>query len=607
MDKLGHGLRRVDAATASAHELFMPTFIATLAISLMFFPCTRILSGYLQDFVQYFPWVISISLMTSLFYAVTVVPSLEVKYIDGDKPRTSLISRMQTRLFRFLDRIYAKLQRFCFRLPWLTIALGVVAVGLGVLMFTRLNFQMLPKAARDFFVVEMYLEAGRGVEQTKAHADSLTRLFLSDSRIRSVTAFIGTTAPRFAATYSPVLPAPTTAQLIVATGSNKMTEQLLIEYESRYEHIFPDALVRFKQMDYQVVDAPLHIVLSGADRQTLMPYAEDLKQQLSSMDTRLKWVHSETDDFLPQVSVRLLADEADRLGVSRSMLSLQLAGALGGQPLATLWEGDTAIPVTLYGEETCDGFEGLGNLRVATAIPGVNVPLRQVAEVTPSVSLAQLERRGGKPTVSIYADMKFGQSQPAALRDIRRYVEAQGIDREVEVSYGGLSSLNRILGPEILWSFLAAVAILFIFLVFHFRKMSIATLTIVMSILCFFGAFFGLWFFGLDFGITAALGLISLVGIIVRNGILMYEYAEEQRFVHGVDVKTAAMEAGARRMRPIFLTSLTTALGVLPMVIGGDLLWMPMGVVICFGTILSIYLIVLIMPVSYWLLFRKKV
>lgn len=109
-----------------------------------------------------------------------------------------------------------------------------------------------------------------------------------------------------------------------------------------------------------------------------------------------------------------------------------------------------------------------------------------------------------------------------------------------------------------------------------------------------------------DFGLTSVLGIVSLIGIIVRNGIVMFEYAEELRFVKGLDIKTAAMEAGARRMKPIFLTSCTTALGVIPMVIGGDLLWQPMGVVICFGIVFSILLIVLIMPVSYWVVFRNQ-
>ena len=85
----------------------------------------------------------------------------------------------------------------------------------------------------------------------------------------------------------------------------------------------------------------------------------------------------------------------------------------------------------------------------------------------------------------------------------------------------------------------------------------------------------------------------------------MFEYAEELRFAKGFDVRTAAEEAGKRRIRPIFLTSCTTALGVLPMIISADALWMPMGVVICFGTLLSILLIVLIMPISYWQIFKN--
>ena len=154
-------------------------------------------------------------------------------------------------------------------------------------------------------------------------------------------------------------------------------------------------------------------------------------------------------------------------------------------------------------------------------------------------------------------------------------------------------------------SFICAVTVLFLFLLFHFKKMSLAVLTLVLSSLCLFGAFFGMWLFKLDFGLTSVLGLISLVGIIVRNGIIMFEYAEELRFKKGFSVKEAAEEAGRRRMRPIFLTSCTTALGVLPMILSGDSLWMPMGIVICFGTMMSIFLIVLIMPVSYWQIFRN--
>ena len=125
-------------------------------------------------------------------------------------------------------------------------------------------------------------------------------------------------------------------------------------------------------------------------------------------------------------------------------------------------------------------------------------------------------------------------------------------------------------------------------------------------LLCLFGAFFGLWIFKLDFGMTSVLGIVSLIGIIVRNGIIMFEYAEELRVQNQWSAFDAAFEAGKRRMRPIFLTSATTALGVVPMIISRSTLWQPMGIVICFGTIFSIVLIVTVLPVAYWQIYKHK-
>ena len=612
MDKTVRGLFGADAAAASAKELFAPTFTATLAICLMFFPIKLIITGYLGDFVSLFPWVILIALMTSLAYAVTVVPSLEVKFIKPDEPgkKKNIIARGQDWFFAAIQKIYDAALEWCFKKPALTIAGGVVAVILGLLMFSRLNIQMMPLASRDYFVVEVYTEAGSGLQATRRAADTLTAMMLSDRRVESVTAFVGTGAPRFSATYTPVLPSPQTAQLIVNTTGSRATAELLREYESGCEHMLPGALVRFKQMDYQAVDAPLVVKLRGEGREDLLEPAEKIRRFMADMSGQLKWVHSDSDDFLPAVSVELDPDEAGRLGVNKAGLSLTLAGTFNGQSIASVWEGDTEIPVNIYSSGVGGemGYDAIGNQMIPTSMPGVSVPLRQVAAVRPEWALSHLCRSGGLPAVSVYGDMKSGFSQPAAEKKVKKFVEeeiAPTLAPGVSVSYEGLSGTNKAVIPEIAWSFLAAVSILFLFLVIHFKKTSIAVLTMVLSVLCLFGASLGLWLFSLDFSMTAVLGLISLVGIIVRNGILLFEYAEEARFERGEDCRTASLDAGKRRMRPIFLTSCTTALGVLPMIISGDLLWMPMGVVICFGTLLTLPLITLIMPVSYWRIFKN--
>ncbi|MBQ0025172.1 MAG: efflux RND transporter permease subunit [Bacteroidales bacterium] len=603
-------LTRREAAGKSIKELFPPTLAATLAISAMFFPAKYIITGYLGDFISSFPWVFVITLLVSLIYAVTVVPSLEVKYITTEKPvGNNLLSRTQNIFFQGMENAYAKAESFCFKHPGGTLLCALLTVALGIFLFFQLNIQMMPMAARDFFVVETEVEGGNGLKQTKACTDSLQRIFLADERVESVTAFVGTGAPRFCVTYNPILPGKTVSQMIVNTKSKKATENILQEYEEKYAHIFPNALVRFKQIDYQAVDAPVVITLKGEDRNELLSAAEKIKKQMCSMTDELKWVHSTSDNFVPSVRIDLDDDEAARLGVNKSLLSLSLAGNFNGENIATVWEGDNSVPVNLYSYGLTDemNYETVGNTMVSTMMPGVSVPLRQVAAITPEWSAVMLEKRSGEESVSIFADMKYGKSQPVAVKKIKRFIKDNiELPEGSTIEYKGLTETNELVAPQILLAFISAILILFIFLLFHFKKARLSALTLVMSSLCLFGASLGLFIFKLDFGLTAVLGLISLVGIIVRNGIILFEYAEELHYVEGLSVKEAAMKAGAMRMRPIFLTSCTTALGVLPMVIGGDMLWQPMGVVICFGTLLSIFLIVLIMPVSYWQLFKNN-
>lgn len=612
MDKLSRGLSRNEAAAASAKELIFPMFTSTFGISIMFFPAKVMITGYLGDFVSTFPWVIAVALVSSLAYAIFVVPSLEVRYIkSATTTGTGFLARGQAAFFKVIQKGYEFLLEKCFRHPKATIAAGVLTVVLGIVMFLNVNIQMMPKAARECFVVEIYMESGSGLDRTRAVSDSLQKILLKDRRIESVTAFVGTSSPRFHATYAPQTPSPDFAQFIVNTVSTKATEAVLRDYETEYQHYFTDALVRFKQMDYQAVAAPVEVKVSGQDYAKIHPVADSIKNFMyCHLDDKLQWIHTSSEGVSSFVDVELDPDESSRLGVNRLMLSMSLAGAFGSLPIADLWEGDEKIPVNLYSEEASDtmSYDAVANQMVATGVPGVSVPLRQVASVTPAWGPETYARSGGVETITVGADMKYGCSQPDAMKAIRHYVKKNiepGLPEDVTISYAGLSSMNGQVGPEIFVTFLCAVAILFIFLLIHFKKVSIAVLTLVLSSLCLFGCFFGLWLFGFDFGLTSVLGLISVVGIIVRNGILMFEYAEELRFEKGWGVKEASMEAGKRRMRPIFLTSSTTTLGVLPMIIAGDALWMPMGVVICFGPMLSILLITLIMPVTYWQIFKN--
>ena len=613
IDKLSRGYKPFDAAVSSAKELFMPMFIATAAIATMFFPMTRIITGPLGDFVQLFPWTVAFSLMASLAYAMLVIPALEILFIkpETDRPRRNGFLKAQMRFFAFLQNLYDKMQSHCFKHPLFTIGMGLGSIALGVFMFLALNVQMMPNAERDCFAVEIRLPEGSSLEATTRISDSLQQMILDDSRVTSVTAFIGETAPRFHVTYAPSIPANNLSQLIVNTTSQQATEALLKEMDDKYAYYFKEAHVRFRQMDYQAVTTPVEIFVYGDDYEKTAPVAQQIKDYMLTLDNELRWVHSDYDEFTPSVKVTMKPEECARLGVTKSILSLDLAASLNGRPLTTVWEGNRSIPVKLYSNNNYNpnDYESVKNQLVPTLTPGASIPLRQVADISPDWHPAQLTHHNGKSNITLAADMKFWKSQTASMKKIQRFIDTEvrpNLPEGVSIQYGGLSSLNTLVIPQILKSLIAAILVLLAFLVVYFKKFSLAILTLCSSTLCMFGAFFGEWLFGLDFGITSVLGVVSLIGIIVRNGIVMYEYAETLRTEEGLSTKDAAMKAGSRRMRPIFLTSATTALGVLPMIITRNPLWMPMGVVICFGVVLSMVIILAVMPVMYWQIFRSS-
>ena len=591
------------AANVSTSLLFVPMSLATMAICGMFFPMTRIIKGPLGEFVQLFPWAVVFALVASIFYATWVTPYLSFQFIRERKPeQMNLVERIQTKFFTWLQNAYKRGLTACFNHPIIAWILLGGATLLGVVLLFQCNLQLLPKAEREFFAVEIHLRDGATLEESATVADSLARMLRADERVQSVTAFIGQSSPRFHATYTPQTPATNYAQLVVNTKSSKATAQVLKEYGTRYDNYFPNAYARFKQLDYQSCKNPLEVRVRGEEWSTMAPIADSIYRFMVTQP-ELLWVHCDYNNIAPSTRLVLKADEATRLGITQTMLSLYLREATQGATLTTLYEGSYAVPVVIYtaGANALSADE-LGAIQVPTAIPGVWVPLRQVASIEPEWHHTSLERRNAVRTMTVGADIKGSVSQVDAERKVKKWVDTHltELPEGVEIVYGGLTEINNLIVPQILWSIVAALAVMLVLLLYHFGKIGLALLTLSSAILCLFGSMLGLWIFGLDISITAVLGIVSLIGIIVRNAIMMYEYAEAARKYKHLTYREAAYQAGLRRMRPVFLTSATTALGVLPMIIAATSLWMPMGVVICFGTLFTLPLTVTVLPVVYW-------
>lgn len=607
LDNLDRGMSRWYAAVASAKNYFGSIFLATLCICIIFFPLLVTMSGEFLDFLRDFPWTITISLMTSLVLAMIFIPYIEYLLIkkglkqrrsenEGGKPHGTMLDTVQRWYDHALD--------WTFRWPKLTIFGGLLTVIAGGLIFLRLPVRMMPFADRDQFAVEIFLPQGTALERTAAVADSVYQALKADERVQSVTQFIGSGSPRFQATYAPNLPSKHYAQFIVNTRSVDATRELLDRYADAWADRLPDAYVKFKQLDYQNLTTPIEVRFRGDDIAALRQAADTLMRGMKAIG-ELVWVHTNYEEPLAGVEVRLDPVESARLGINRAVAQTSLAASYSGIPAGTLWEGDYPLSVVFRADEKGEAptLDRIGDRYIATAIPGVSVPLRQIAEVRPSWYDGQIVRRNGVRTLSVMADVRRGYNEGQAFRKVQRLVEAQTLPDSVEYEYGGaVESDAEITGP-IIRGISASAFLIFLFLLINFRKVSISVVALVSISLCLLGAALGLWLTGTEFGLTCVLGLISLMGIIVRNAIIMFQHAEDLRFKKHVSARDAAYDAGKRRMLPIFLTSATTAVGVVPMIISQSSLWTPMGIVICFGTVVSMILVVTVLPVTYWKIF----
>ena len=607
MEKLDSGIDRWTAAIESAKEFFKSILSATLAISITFFPFLITSQGMINDFLQSFPWAITIILFLSLLVAVLLVPYIQYHFIHTGFRKQPKKEKKQRRSFlTILQSSYDKLIVKCFAHPIRTMGVGLLSIVAGVVIFLSLPMKLMPFAERNQFAVEIYMPFGTALEQTAAVADSLESILRQDSRVVSVASFKGDGSPRFHTSYAPQMPGSNYAQFIVNTIGNKATEEMIAEYKDKYLNYFPNVRVRFKQLEYSEAAYPIEMRVKGNNRDSLRLAADKVKSVMSEFDG-LSLVHDNWEGQLPGVSLRLKDDEMSRLGINKALLSTGLSMHLGnGLPVTTVWDGDYPIDVVLKdGGNIEPSYEDVGNQYVSAWGGTVSVPVRQIADIEPDWHDAQIAHRNGIPSISIQSDVKEGSNAAALTKEIVKAIEKIDLPDGVDFEVGGSEETDNEMLDMILSGLFISIVVIFFILLFHFRRINMALLVLGSISLCLLGAALGIWVMGLDVSVTAVLGIVSLMGILVRNGIIMLDYADELREKEGLTVREAALHSAKRRMRPIFLTSAAASMGVIPMILGGSPLWSPMGSVVFFGTIVSMVLTVTILPVAYWLIFSR--
>ena len=605
IELLDHGVDRAEAAWRSASELAIPVLTATLTIICSFLPFL-ILSGATGEFIHALPVTVAIALSTSFLVAMLLTPLLSQFFIrkglhsadadQGKKRRTPL---------ELIQWVYNRVIVVAMRWKTVAVACGVLAVITGAVVLHHVPERFFPFAERDQFVIDVWLPEGWKVEATDAAVRRIEDVLRHEKEVVKFTSFIGSSAPRFYYNVNPQLPDKNYAQVLVATQSAEVTPLLVKELRPRLAQAAPEARLFLSELQQgPVQEAAIEVRLTGEDDRVLRHWGDEVSQLLQHTPGSLD-VHTDWREDAYRLKVNLRQEVANRLGFTNATVGQELAGGFEGAPVTTYWEGDRDIAVALRLEPMRrQSFNDVNNTYMLSPVTGARVPLDSMATVSPVWDPGRIVRRNGVRTLTIRSGAQGGVLPSQVLARIRPVTDKLPLPAGYRVWYGGEFENQQDTFPEMVSAlFISSVAI-YLILMFQFRSV-VDPLVIMAAIpLGLLGASVGLMVTHNPFGFTGFLGIVSLGGIVVRNSIILVDYTRE-RMKEGVPIEEAAIEAGERRLRPIFLTTMAAAVGVTPMILSGSSMWSPLGSAIAFGLVGSMFFTLIVIPVLYVLIHQR--
>jgi multidrug efflux pump subunit AcrB/outer membrane protein TolC len=601
VELLDRKVPRLEAAWRCATDMLVPVLTATVTIICSFLPLL-ILTGAVGEFIMALPITVTIALATSFLVAIMLTPLLcrtfikkglhehEAVETDGKEKKT-LLDRLQEK--------YGILINILMKRKWLAFTLGGCAFAIGVMLFAFVPQQFFPSAERNQFVIDVWMPQGTRIEATDPVIGRIEKVLGSSKGVVHYATFVGQSAPRFYYNVNPQQPDGAYGQFIVNTTSVKDTDRLVKELSRSLTALVPEAMVIVKELQQGAqMEAPIEVRISGDDIDELKRLGEKVQGILES-DPLSQYVYRDYFNDSYMVDLNVNDEMANRLGITEASVSQTLSGAFDGAAVSTFWEGDRAVTIKLRLDPAYRSqFADIGNTYLNSELTHAKVPLRAIATLAPEWQTSRIVRRNGVRTLTVRAFVKPGYYASHLLEKAMPQIKALELPAGYRIYYGGEKDNQGETFPQMMVALGISLLAIFLVLLVQFRSISEPLVVMASIPLMLFGAILGLIITRNPFGFTAFMGLISLCGIVVRNGIILVDYCNE-KVAEGETLEQAARDAGTRRMRPIFLTTMAAAVGVTPMILSRSSLWSPLASVIAVGLIFSMFFTLLIIPVLY--------
>ncbi|GGM94484.1 resistance-nodulation-cell division (RND) efflux transporter [Dyadobacter beijingensis] len=600
VELLDEGIDRWTAAWRSATDLVIPVLAATVTIIASFMPMV-ILTGSVGEFIHTLPITVTIALAASFIVAMILTPLLCYTFIkkglhdhsaeNADrKKRVSLLDRMQNG--------YNSALEWCVRHSGLTIGVSLITVVLSGFVYQGIKQKFFPAAERNQFVIELWMPTGTKLDQTSQAILKAEKLVKGDPRVTSYATFTGTSAPRFYYNFSPEVPVTNYAQILINTTDDQTAEEFARDLDGKLAALIPEGSPEVKLMQQgSPYKSPVEVRIVGDDITHLKAIGAQVLDIVQKANGSTM-VRSDFREDYYGISIQL-KDEANKLGFTTGSISQMIYTGFNGAPVSTMYEGNNPLDIVFrLDEQNRQSSDNLENTYISSPVTDASVPLRQIADLKPQWQTGKIMHRNGVRTLTVLSETE-GDVLPADLvKEISPKIADLPLPAGYRIEYGGEQFNKNETFSQMMVVLAISLVLIFFILLFQFRSLKEAMLVMLTIPLSLFGALIGLYITHNNFGFTAFVGLISLSGIVVRNAIILVDHTNEL-LGHGMDIRTAAIESGKRRLRPIFLTAMAAAIGVLPMILSGSPMWSPLASVIAVGVIWSMVMALLTVPVLY--------
>jgi CzcA family heavy metal efflux pump len=598
--RMSAGGTRKEAVSEAIGGIFRPLVGSTLTPVVVFIPLT-LLSGITGVFFRALALTMVVSLLTSLVLAISLTPSLAAWLIRSHEHREH--DEEGGFILRRLVRAYERAVTVALAHRFITLALCLLVLVAGAGLYLRLESDFLPPMDEGGFVIDYYTPAGTSLSETN-------RQLLQAEQVLRTIPEVESYSRRTGARLALAIAEPNTGDFLVKlrTDRKRGTDDVIAELRQKLNTQLPGVHWEFPGIltdligDLLWAPKPIEVKL----------YSTDLKfltQQGPRVEEKLKQVSGVVDTFPglvytgPSIRLHVRYVDAQRFGLTTTDISDAVHTAMLGQTASDVLEGDRIVDIRVVGDPAQqDRLTTLRDLPIRTPT-GAVVQLGQVVDVSETEAQLELRREDFRQDIAVTARLE-GRDLGSAMADIRKALDNDPALPPGTIEYGGLYQEQQESFRNLLAVLVMAIVLVFTVLLLEFRGFLEPLAIVFGATLALFGSIFALWITGTSLNVVSFLGAIIGVGIVAKNGILMLDLVDH--FIgQGLDLRDALIRSGRRRLRPVLMTSMAAALGMLPLAYGigsGADMLRPLAIAVIGSLCVSVLLSLVATPTFYYVM-----